>query len=158
VDRHKITAYPDWVQTAQQRTSIQGAAYILKYLRSVCNIGSDIFVSAGSQSTYQSEVDSAMALANGGDSAGTTQMIQTSLIPKVADMVLPENKSVFHDILSQALYFLSNSGEYWCNPEPELLGTVPAVCTNVTIVLHSTAPISCIKLTISFHVEDIRVE
>jgi len=138
----KLDGFPDWQQGLPQRTPAEVAAYGLGFLKGIVNLGPGLFLQERYQTQFLTMLDSAIQLFESSNIPDGLTQVETVILSKITEWVLPENRVPFRQVVDFAIHGVRFSGEYYFDPP-------------LDEILQNGGIEECTKIKISYHIEGV---
>lgn len=160
VVREEIPEYPPEQQGLPEHTAAEAAAYYLTFLKRLLEIGPGLFLDGAYPTQFETLLDGAIQNFNTNNIGGALTQIEDQILPAITQMVVPENRVAFRDILNTVEYGVLFPGEnYYTPPLDNLLSQDIKECVTIKGWAHITEkPNKCTKRMVSMHIETIEPE
>ncbi|MEA3311930.1 MAG: hypothetical protein U9Q76_06900 [candidate division WOR-3 bacterium] len=116
VAREEIAEYPPEQQGLPEHTAAEASAYYLTFLKRLLEIGPGLFLDDAHSAQFELLVDTAIQHFNANNIEDGIAQIEDQIRPAIKQMILPENRVAFRDILNTIEYGVLFPGENYYTP------------------------------------------
>lgn len=142
VSTRAVEGFPDWQQGLPQHTPAEVAAYGLGFLKGLLESRPGFFLEDTYKPQFEALLDTAVQHFEANNIAEGLTQVETVILPKITEWVLPENRVPFRQIVDFAIHGARFSGEYYFTPP-------------LDEILQNGGIEECTKIEISYHIEGV---
>lgn len=137
------SGFPDWIQGLPARTPAELAAYGLGFLKLLIQNKPGFFLDDAYKPQFEALLDTAIQHFTTNNIPQGLIQVETIILPKINEWVLPGNRVPFRQIVDFAVHGVRFSGVYYFTPTLEEIMEGPGEV------------VECTRIQVTYHIEGI---